>query len=121
MNKTDEKQKAHTIYALLKKIPIAMRMTLLLLFVLTFQLQAEHIYSQDAKISLNMRNSTVEKVLQTIEEKSDYYFLYNNRLIDVDRKVSVQVRNAAISAVLERLFNSENVDYEVKGSQIILS
>ena len=121
MNKTTKNQKAHLFYALLKKIPIAMRITLLLLFVLTFQLQAEHIYSQDAKISLDMKNSTIEKVLQTIEEKSDYYFLYNNRLINVDRKVSVRVRNAAISAVLERLFKSENVDYEVKGSQIILS
>ncbi len=97
-----------------------MRITLLLLFVLTFQLQAEHIYSQDAKISLDMKNSTIEKVLQTIEEKSDYYFLYNNRLINVDRKVSVRVRNAAISAVLEKLFKSENVEYEVKGTQIIL-
>ncbi|MDK2978034.1 MAG: TonB-dependent starch-binding outer membrane protein SusC, partial [Bacteroidales bacterium] len=33
----------------------------------------------------------------------------------------VRVRNAPISAVLEKLFNSENVNYEVKGSQIILS
>ncbi len=121
MNKTTKKQKAHTFYALLKKTPIAMRITLLLLFVLTFQLQAEHIYSQDTKISLDMKNSTIEKVLQTIEEKSDYYFLYNSRLIDVDRKVSVRVRNAAISAVLKKLFKSENVNYEVKGTQIILS
>jgi hypothetical protein len=52
-----------------------MRITLLLLFVLTFQLQARQIYSQDTKISLDMRNSTIEKVLQAIEEKSDYYFL----------------------------------------------
>jgi len=89
--------------------------------VLTFQLQAEQIYSQDAKISLDMKNATIEKVLQTIEEKSDYYFLYNSRLIDVDRKVSVRVKNAPIYAVLEKLFKSENVNYEVKGSQIILS
>ncbi|MGB4576898.1 MAG: TonB-dependent receptor [Paludibacter sp.] len=68
-----------------------------------------------------MKNATIEKVLQTIEEKSDYYFLYNNKLIDVDRKVSVRVKNAAISAVLEKLFKSENVEFEVKGSQIILS
>ena len=121
MNNKSINQKAHLFYALLKKIPVAMRITLLLLFVLTCQLQAEHIYSQNAKISLDMKNSTIEKVLQTIEEKSDYYFLYNNRLIDVDRKVNVRVRNAAISAVLEKLFKSENVDYEVKGTQIILS
>jgi TonB-linked SusC/RagA family outer membrane protein len=121
MNNKTINQKAHIIYALFQKIPIAMRMTFLLLFVLTFQLQAERIYSQKTKISLNLENSTVEKVLQTIEEKSDYYFLYNNRLIDVDRKVSVRVRNTSISDVLDELFESENVYYEVKESQIILS
>jgi TonB-linked SusC/RagA family outer membrane protein len=113
--------KAQLFYALLKKIPIAMRITLLLLFVLAFQLQAEQIYSQDTKISLDMKNASIEKVLQAIEEKSDYYFLYNSKLIDVDRTVSVRVKNAAISAVLDELFKSENVEFEVQGSQIILS
>lgn len=121
MNKKSTHQKAQLFYALLKKTPIAMRITLVLLFLLVFQIQAEQIHSQNTKISLDMKNSTVEKVLQTIEEKSDYYFLYNSRLINVDRKVSVRIRNAAISAVLQRLFQSEDVNYEVKGSQIILS
>ncbi len=49
MNNKSINQKQIFFYALLKKIPIVMRITLLLLFVLTFQLQAEHIYSQDAK------------------------------------------------------------------------
>lgn len=121
MNKKLINQKASTIYALSRKIPVAMRITLVLLFAVFFTINAEHSYSQSAKISLEMKNSTVEKVLQNIEQNSDYYFLYNSRLIDVDRKVSVRVKDAAISAVLHRLFDAEGVDYEVKGSQIILS
>jgi TonB-linked SusC/RagA family outer membrane protein len=68
-----------------------------------------------------MKNASVEKVLQTIEEKSDYYFLYNNKLVNVDRKVSVRVKNAAIADVLNKLFASEDVEYQVEGNQIILS
>ncbi|MCE5177928.1 MAG: carboxypeptidase-like regulatory domain-containing protein, partial [Porphyromonadaceae bacterium] len=98
-----------------------MRMTLLLLFVVLFQLQANNSYSQNTKISLDMKNTTIEKVLQTIEEKSDYYFFYNNKLVNVDRKVSVRVKNAAISDVLDKLFASEDVAYQVEGNQIILS
>lgn len=120
MNNKSINQKAHFFCALLKKIPIAMRITLVLIFVFAFQLQAELTYSQNTKISLELKNSTVEKVLQTIEEKSDYYFLYNNQLINVDRKVSIRVKDATIAAVLQRLFKSENVDYEVKDSQIML-
>ena len=70
---------------------------------------------------MDMKNSSIEKVLQTIEEKSDFYFLYSNRLIDVDIIVSVQVDNVAISSILENIFSSTNVDYEVKGKQIVLS
>ncbi len=67
-------QKALPFCALLKEIPIAMRITLLLLFVLTFQLQARQIYSQDTKISLDMRNSTIEKVLHLkVSNKSCMY------------------------------------------------
>jgi TonB-linked SusC/RagA family outer membrane protein len=104
-----------------KKIPLAMRVTLILLCLIAFQLQAEDVYSQKTKISLDMKNTTIEKVLQTIEEKSDYYFLYNNKLVNVDRKVSVRVKNAAISDVLDKLFASEDVAYQVEGNQIILS
>lgn len=104
-----------------KKIPLAMRVTLILLCLIAFQLQAEDVYSQKTKISLDMKNTTIEKVLQTIEEKSDYYFLYNNKLVNVDRKVSVRVTNAAISDVLDKLFASQDVEYQVEGNQIILS
>lgn len=98
-----------------------MRITCLLLCLIVFQLQAEDVYSQKTKISLDMKNTTIEKVLQTIEEKSDYHFLYNNKLVNVDRKVSVRVKDAAISDVLDKLFKSGDVEYQVEGNQIILS
>jgi TonB-linked SusC/RagA family outer membrane protein len=98
-----------------------MRITCLLLCLIVFQLQAEDVYSQKTKISLDMKNTTIEKVLQTIEEKSDYHFLYNNKLVNVDRKVSVRVKDAAIADVLDKLFASEDVEYQVEGNQIILS
>ncbi|HXL00412.1 MAG TPA: TonB-dependent receptor [Dysgonamonadaceae bacterium] len=106
---------------IVKKIPIAMRITCLLLCLIVFQLQAEDVYSQKTKISLDMKNTTIEKVLQTIEEKSDYHFLYNTKLVNVDRKVSVRVKDAAIADVLDKLFASEDVEYQVEGNQIILS
>ena len=103
-----------------QKIPIAMRLTLLLLFILAFQLQAEQSYSQITKISLDMKNNSIEKILQTIEEQSNFYFFYNSKLIDVDRKTDIKAENESIASILNRLFSAENVEYEVKGTQIIL-
>lgn len=120
MNNKSINQEVHIFCTFCKIIPIAMRMTLLFLFLLVFQLQAEHSYSQNTKISLDIKNSSIEKILQTIEERSEYYFLYNSKLIDVDRKVDIQAKEESIASVLNRLFSTENVEYEVKGTQIIL-
>ncbi len=120
MNNKLMNQKALSVYALIQKIPIAMRITFMLIFAIVFQMQATNAYSQSSKISLDMKNISVEKVLQTIEERSEYYFLFNSKLIDVDRKIDIKAQNESISSVLDRLFDTEKVRYEVKGSQIIL-
>ena len=114
------KQRINILYDLLNKIPLAMRITLLLLCLFAFQLHSELTYSQQTKISLNMKNSSIEKILQTIEEKSEFYFLYNSKLIDVDRKTDIRVKEESIASILNRLFNKEDVEYEVQGTQIIL-
>lgn len=114
------KQRIYILYDLLNKIPVAMRITLLLLCVFVFQLHSAHSYSQNTKISLDMKNSSIEKILQTIEERSEYYFLYNSKLINVDRRTDIRVRDESIASVLNRLFDEEDVEYEVKGTQIIL-
>ncbi len=121
MNYLENETKVFSFFAFLYKLPIAMRITFVLLFALILQANAEPTYSQNTRISLDMKNVSIEKVLQTIEQKSDYYFLYNNQLIDVDRKVDVSVNNAAIAEVLDLLFSSTNVEYSVRKSQIILS
>ena len=121
MNKLLNLKEVLPLCTSLSKIPLIMRITLVLLFVFAFNMNAEYSYSQSAKISLDMKNSSIEKVLQSIENKSDFYFLYSNRLINVDRTVSVRVENAAISSILDHLFSSDDVVYEVKGSQIVLS
>ncbi len=98
-----------------------MRMTLLFLFLLVFHVQAEQSYSQVTKISLDMEDSSIEKILQSIEEKSEFYVLYNSKLINVDRKTDIHANEESIASVLTQLFDTNEVEYEVKGKQIILS
>ncbi|MDR1223455.1 MAG: SusC/RagA family TonB-linked outer membrane protein [Tannerella sp.] len=98
-----------------------MRVAIILLFVFIFQVGAENLYSQSARVSLDMRNATVEEVLNTIEEESEFYFLYNSKLVNVDRKVSVKVKSQPVETVLDRLFASTDVIYKVEDRQIILS
>ena len=107
--------------AVLRKLPRLLRDMLLVVCLLSLSLLKAQADPQKQKISVDMSDATVEEVLQSIEEKSDYYFLYNSRLINVERRVNVQAKNKPVAAILDDLFISKNVNYQVKGTQIILS
>lgn len=98
-----------------------MRMIFLIMCLLAFQLNANPIRLQEANISLDMDNSSVDQVLQMIEKKTNYSFVYNNKLINADRKVDIHVKNVGLSNILDQLFKSTNVAYEIRGTQIVLT
>ncbi len=103
------------------KIIRIMRNSLILLFLTTFQLLADNSYSQNTKLTLNLNDVSVEGVLNEIESQSEFYFLFNYKLVDVERHVDIQVENEPISNVLASLFEDQNIDYVVIDRQIILS
>jgi hypothetical protein len=78
-----------------------MKITTVLLVVLTSLIGANNIYSQSVKISLNLKNVTVEQVLNEIENKSDFYFLFNQKLVDVNRKVDIVAENLTIHDICQ--------------------
>lgn len=104
-----------------REIFLKMRFILYLFFLFLIQTSASNGYSQDAKLSLDLKNITVNQALNAIEQQTQYFFLFNNKLIDVNRMVNVQCENAAIENVLDDLFKDTNVRYIIRNRQIILS
>jgi len=103
------------------KIIVIMRNILILLFISCLQVFADSSYSQDTKITMDNTNISVENVLKSIENQSEYYFLCNKKLVDVSRKVDVQYKSQSIKKILDDLFKGTGVEYIVYGRQIILS
>ena len=104
-----------------KKILIVMKLTVILSLLLITQAFALKSYSQRTLINLKMENVTIKEVLRGIEEKSDFYFLYNNDLINVNRTVSIDVKNEKVQDVLSQLFADKSINFLVKDRQIVLS
>jgi len=98
-------------------------MRLSLFFVLFFMAQSWAVdsYSQQTRLTLNLKNVKVIDVLNQIENETDYFFLFNQKLVDVDRVVDIEVRQEKIENILSRLFEGTNVDYVVKDRQIVLT
>lgn len=103
-----------------KNIPMLMYIVRTLSLLGLLLLHPNFSYSQHARVSLDVKNSSIEQILQVIEQQSGYFFLYNNRLINVDKKMDIQAKQEPISSILDRLFRDANIAYEVKGTQIIL-
>ncbi len=104
-----------------RKILLAMKLTILLILVTFGSLYASVSYSQSARLSLSLNDASVMEVLNKIEDESEFYFLYNKKLIDVERKVSVIAENRSIKEILDKLFKGTDVIYSVVDRQIVLS
>ncbi|MCK9410672.1 MAG: TonB-dependent receptor [Prolixibacteraceae bacterium] len=98
-----------------------MKITLLLILISSFNLLATDTYSQTAKVSLRLNQISLKQALKEIERSSEFYFLYNNELIDVERKVDIQSDNEQINTILDRLFNDQEIKYAVYDRQIVIS
>jgi TonB-linked SusC/RagA family outer membrane protein len=101
------------------KIDLKLKLTTLLLLVAIFNSRADT-YAQKTKVSLELNNTTVEKVIETIEQKTDFKFIYKLTDIDLDRVVSIHVKNQNITAVLDQLFKGVPTEIIIRDTQIML-
>lgn len=90
-------------------------------FLTAFQLYAADSYSQNTKLSLSLKNKTVEQAIDQIEKETGYSFLFTDQTLDVSRIVNLKVKNGQIDQVLSQIFDNTNVDYKIVDKQIILS
>jgi len=98
-----------------------MKLTTFLLLFTVLQVFARGTYSQNTKLTLNLGETTVEQVLKEIENQSEFYFLFNQKLVDINRKVNLQASGTKIDEILTRVFSGTDVDYIVIDRQIVLS
>ncbi|HEY9169482.1 MAG TPA: TonB-dependent receptor [Lutibacter sp.] len=96
-----------------------MKLTTFLLIVSMFKIEASN-YAQNTKITLNLNNVTIEKVLSEIEMKTEYKFLFNRNDIDVSKLVSVKAKNEKVASILKKMFIGMQVSSELMDKQIII-
>lgn len=108
-------------YPQVRKIVRLMKLTILFFILIIGQALAIDSYSQETRLSLNLGNTTVKEALLQIEKNSEFFFLYSNKLIDVDRQISLNLTNKKINEILDEIFRNAGVKYNIKDRQVILS
>ena len=85
------------------------------------QIFAGNSYSQNTRLSLHLKNVSAKTVLSQIEDKSQFYFIYDASVVDVEKEVSIESKNELITKVLDELFEGTNIFYKINDRQIALT
>ncbi len=73
------------------------------------------------KISINVKNKSLENVLKLIEKKTSISFSYSKKKINLEQKISFVVRNKNLYQTLDILFNELNISYIQTDKYIVLT
>lgn len=103
------------------KVLRIMKLTIFLFVFCIAQTYAVSVFSQGTQLTLDIQNSKIEDVLFQIEKQSNYVFLYNRDMVDVEKVTDIKVENESIEKVLNKLFQGSNVNFRIIDRQIVLS
>lgn len=103
------------------KIFRIMRLSILFLFTSITLALASNVYSQSAVLNLHVENATIEDIISNIEKQSDYHFLYNKKVVNVEHKVSISMSDKPITEVLNNLFKNADISYTISEKHIVLN
>jgi len=71
-------------------------------------------------ITLNIERASIKSILQEIQSQTNYRFVYNDALVNVEAIASVSVQNASLETVLTTLFEGTGIAFETRDNQVIL-
>src|SRR5690606_5224458 len=103
----------------LGKLSLKMKLSALFVFAIFFSLQANNTYSQNT-VSLNMKDMAVEKVLEHIENTTDYRFVYKIKDVDLQRRISIRAKDRPVAQVVSQIFLNSDITFNIMDYQILL-
>jgi TonB-linked SusC/RagA family outer membrane protein len=99
-----------------KKIFLAMKLTVILTLCCVVQASAR-IHAQN--ITLDVKDKEISKVLSIVEKQTDFRFLFNSRLKDLQQKVTLNVENTDINGVLQQIFSGTALTYKILNNNLV--
>ncbi|MDF2186843.1 TonB-dependent receptor [Paraflavitalea sp. CAU 1676] len=94
-----------------------MKMTLFLIVLSVCHVQA-NVYGQ-GNITLNLQQTSIDKVLNRIEKTAEFRFLYNYDLKALKQKVTVDVKKASIRETLDKILSNTDLTYKLLDNNLI--
>jgi TonB-dependent starch-binding outer membrane protein SusC len=102
------------------KFLLLMKLIAAILLITSFSVSAAG-YGQETKLTLNMRNVPISRVLKTIERNSEVKFVYSDNYFPSELKVSISVKDATVGQILTELLPPTGFSYKRINDLIIIT
>ena len=96
-----------------------MKFLILFLCISSFQLRA-NVYSQMAKVSLEVNNASLEQVIRLLEKESGYIFLYEDVQIEQVKGLKLKFKNEDLVVVLDECLGNSGLTYKFMNQTIVI-
>lgn len=104
----------------IRKCIKTMKLSILLLVWGTAQLFAGHSFSQEAIISLDLKEASITEAFGEIEKQSRFIFFYKDQDISPLTRVSLKLDDVSIQHALDSLFKNLPLTYGMVDRQIVI-
>jgi len=95
-----------------------MKLTTILLL-LTFLNVTANSFSQNSRLTLALKNVSIQDVLDVLENSTDLKFLYRNETIS-DKKISINASNASVEEILDEALVGTGISYKLLSNNLIV-
>ncbi len=96
-----------------------MKLTTFLILAFMIDVSAS-VYSQNSKISINVKDGTLNEILSKIEEQSEYRFFYQNEQISDVKRKSIDVTDRNVLELISDLLEGTGLSYKLVERNIII-
>lgn len=99
---------------------IMMKVVWVILLASALQAAASESYSQATKISLNMKDASLEEVIWTMKKMTQFKFFYQNDEIEDVTGLDVEFSDQTIDAILDECLRNTGLTYEIVHKAVII-
>ena len=96
-----------------------MKLTVILLYGSLMAMSATT-YSQNTKLNLSAKNSSLIDIFRQIEDQSEFYFYFNKQEIKSKEPVSVELKDAIITDILDQVLAKTGLEYKIIDRYVVV-
>ena len=103
----------------LRKTCLIMKFLVLLLFVSTVHLSAK-VYSQEAKVTVNLQNASFNDVVNVLENSTNFTFLYREHQVAQIKNLNLKYTETDIKVILDACLKGSGLTYRLVDNTIVI-